>query len=77
MKYLSPSAQLRKWFDDDPEKWEIFRKAYKAALKKTEMIDELIRHIKNYKAVTLLYAAKDEEHNHALILQQYESKLLH
>jgi uncharacterized protein YeaO (DUF488 family) len=60
MKDLSPSAELRKWFDHDPEKWEAFRKGYKAELKNSETIDELIRYIKKYKAVTFLYAAKDE-----------------
>lgn len=70
MKPVAPSTELRKWFAHDPAKWESFQKKYKAELKKTSALDELITYIKKYKKVTLLYAAKDEQHNHAVVLQE-------
>lgn len=70
MKSVAPSAELRKWFAHDPAKWEPFQKKYKEELKKTGAFDEFRAYIKKYKKVTLLYAAKDEQHNHAVVLQQ-------
>ena len=70
MKAVAPSTDLRKWFAHDPVKWEIFQKKYKEELKKTGALDELISYIKKYKTVTLLYAARDEQHNHAVVLQE-------
>ena len=69
MKPVAPSTELRKWFAHDPVKWESFQKKYKEELKKTGALDELISNIKKYKTVTLLYAARDEQHNHAVVLQ--------
>ena len=47
----------------------IISKKYKEELKKTGALDELISNIKKYKTVTLLYAARDEQHNHEVVLQ--------
>jgi uncharacterized protein YeaO (DUF488 family) len=71
MKEIAPSAELRKWFNHAPEKWIAFSKAYNIELKKSETIPELAGYCEKHKIVTLLYAAKDEQHNQAVILQQF------
>ncbi|MGF7231838.1 DUF488 domain-containing protein [Arachidicoccus sp.] len=72
MKELAPSTSLRKWFNHDPEKWAAFGEAYQEELKhQKEAIKQLLDAIKKHKIVTLLYGAKDEKHNQALVLQKY------
>ena len=70
MKQVAPSTELRKWFAHEPAKWELFQKKYKEELEKTGALDELISYIKKYKKVSLLYAARDERHNHAIVLRE-------
>lgn len=71
MKEISPSTALRKWFHHDPGKWPEFSKHYRNELKQSDKLKELIDYVKKYKKVTFLYAAKDEKHNHALLLEKY------
>jgi len=68
LKDIAPSTELRKWFNHDPDKWKEFKKRYLKELKENkESVDILKSHLKK-KAVTLLYAAKDSDHNEALVL---------
>jgi uncharacterized protein YeaO (DUF488 family) len=68
-KDLSPSTDLRKWFGHDPERWPEFRKRYIEELRAhPEQIDEL-RALARQGPVTLVYAARDEEHNDAVVLR--------
>lgn len=76
MKEVAPSPSLRKWFNHDPEKWEVFSKEYEAELEKSGAVKELLRYLEKHGKVTLLYAAKDEEHNHALVLKNFLNKVL-
>jgi|SRR3954468_3913045 uncharacterized protein YeaO (DUF488 family) len=70
LKDIAPSTELRKWFSHDPEKWKEFRKRYNEELKKnTEQIKILKEQLKKG-IVTLVYGAKDEEHNEALVLKE-------
>lgn len=69
LKEVAPSAELRKWFNHEPEKWKQFSKKYKAELKSSAALDELKQLAQEHKSLTLLYAAKDEQHNNAVILQ--------
>ena len=71
IREVAPSSELRKWFNHDPEKWEGFKKSYKAELNKGQGVKELLREVQQHKSVTLLYGAKDETHNQAVVLQQY------
>lgn len=73
MKEIAPSTELRKWFHSDPEAdhWDQFIKAYNAELEKSDTVEELLADILKHTTVTLLYASKSEEHNHALILLQF------
>ncbi len=75
-KEVAPSAELRKWFNHDPEKWMAFGKAYKKELSGSPAAKELIHHCLAHKKVTFLYAAKDTLHNHAIILKKYIERLL-
>jgi len=70
-KQVTPSTELRKWFDHDPGKFEEFSQRYKGEL--TEKEDELSQMIERAgnERLTLLYAAKDTEHNHALVLKEF------
>ena len=70
LKEIAPSTELRKWFDHDPKKWEEFQQRYLRELKKnSEPVQTLKQELKKGK-VTLLYGAKDEEHNEAIVLLQ-------
>ena len=74
LKEIAPSTELRKEFNHMVDKWEKFKIAYHSELKNSLSVDELLDDIKNHKTVTLLYAAKDEEYNHALVLQDFIKK---
>lgn len=69
-KEIAPSTELRKWFDHDAHKFDEFDKRYKGELTDKEEIVNHLLEIASNQPVTLLYAAKDEEHNHALVLKE-------
>lgn len=71
VKETAPSPTLRKWFNHEPEKWEAFQLRYEEELQKNVAISDLLELIKTKKAVTLLYAARDEEHNQAVVLKSF------
>ena len=71
MKDIGPSTELRQWFGHDPNKWAEFQKKYRAELKnKGEMLDELRNLDKKHNQLTLLYGARDQEHNEAVIIAE-------
>lgn len=75
LKDLAPTTELRKWFNHDPTKWTEFKKRYLKELKKNKKaINELEVQIKKRKA-TLIYSAKDVEHNNAVVIKDYLEKL--
>lgn len=74
LKDIAPSAELRKWFNHDVERWEEFRKRYLAELRSLDEPVQTLRHALKKGAITLLYAAKDEKHNHALVLRDFLMK---
>ncbi len=74
LKEVAPSDELRKWFGHDPEKWEQFRQCYTAELKDKNEILEPIRKAAQGGTVTLVYSAKDTEHNQAVALKDYLEK---
>ena len=71
IKEVAPSNELRKWFGHDPEKWDDFRKRYRAEL--SENPDAVRRCLDWLRKdnVTLLYGARDKEHNQAVVLRDY------
>ncbi|MBB4481175.1 DUF488 domain-containing protein [Rhizobium etli] len=71
LKEVAPSPALRRWFGHDPAKWTEFQRRYRRELEKNaSAVEELERQIGTSDA-TLLYAAKDLQHNHAIVLQRF------
>ncbi len=69
-KDIAPSTDLRKWFAHVPEKWAAFKKKYTFEIEANKPVfDELKKIVRKNKNVTLLYAAKDEVHNEAVIIR--------
>jgi uncharacterized protein YeaO (DUF488 family) len=69
MKDLAPSAELRQWFGHDPARWNEFRRRYAAEVRaRPELLGEL-RTLARDGVVTLVYAARDEAHNDAVVLR--------
>jgi len=79
IKEIGPSTDLRKWFNHDPEKFNDFKSMYKKELKngeQKEAFEKLKEAAKENETVTLLFAAKDEEHNQARVLKEMLEKEL-
>lgn len=70
-KELAPSDALRKWFGHEPSLWVEFQKRYTAELQQNLALQEFINRIKMQKNITLIYSAKDTEHNNAIVLRRY------
>lgn len=71
LKDLGPSTELRQWFAHDPEKWLEFKAKYKVELKnKKAYLQEITTAAQQHQQVTLLYGAKDEAHNEALVIAE-------
>lgn len=73
IKEIAPSDELRHWFGHDPDKWDEFRKRYRAELDSNPVPVEELRALIAQGPVTLLFAAKDEQHNNAVALREYLS----
>jgi uncharacterized protein YeaO (DUF488 family) len=71
LKDVAPSTELRKWFDHRPDRWEQFRTRYAAELDRNSDTVAKLRAICVRGRVTLLYSARDVEHNQALVLAEY------
>jgi uncharacterized protein YeaO (DUF488 family) len=71
LKDIAPSKELRQWFDHDPAKWEEFKQRYLAELKQNDEQTRLLKQEMKKGAVTLVYGAKDTEHNDAVVLQEF------
>lgn len=75
-KGLAPSDELRRWFGHKPERWEEFKRLYTLELKMKER--QGLKKIKQYakrRTVTLLFGAKDAEHNNAIVLKKILEKM--
>ena len=71
VKELAPTTSLRRWFAHDPSKFDGFRERYFAELDaKVDLIEQCLAQWQG-QHVTLLYGAKDREHNQAVVLAQY------
>ena len=70
MKEIAPSNELRKWFGHDPERWEEFRRRYKAELAKKRELMAQLRELAREGPLTLVYSAHDEAHNQAVVLRE-------
>lgn len=68
-KQLAPSTELRKWFGHIPERFEEFSRKYIEELKANAEVAPILEEIRKHDVVTLLFGAKDEEHNNAVVLK--------
>lgn len=78
-KSVAPSSGLRKAFAHDPAKWEMFQKRYVAELEANPAAQSLVEQIRRFpdsSTVTLLYAARNEQDNEAVVLQHWLRKKL-
>lgn len=70
LRDIAPSNELRTWFSHDPSKWRDFRTRYHRELKARPELLEKLRGYSRSGAVTLLFAAKDVEHNNAVAIKE-------
>lgn len=70
LRDIAPSTNLRRWFGHRPERWSEFRRRYQAELQKHPELVEEIREAARAGPVTLVYAARDEAHNDAVVLKE-------
>lgn len=75
MKDVGPSNELRKWFAHDPQKWPEFSSKYEKELEqKADLLRKIVELESKSHIVTLIYSAKDEKHNQAVVLQDVLTK---
>ncbi len=70
LKEIAPSDELRKWFGHEPARWKEFRRRFREELQDETALLERLRGEARQGTVTLLFAAKDEEHNNAVVLRE-------
>jgi len=76
LKDVAPSTELRKWFDHDPKKWSAFKKRYFAELDEgLPGFEQLVERVGDG-PVTLVFSARDLEHNQAVALKEYLEGML-
>jgi uncharacterized protein YeaO (DUF488 family) len=71
LKDIAPSPELRKWFAHDPGRWKQFQRRYWKELQKNPAAVVELRGLIKKGHVTLIYAARDQEHNGALALKEF------
>jgi len=71
LKDIAPSAELRKWFDHDPQKWAEFQRRYAEELGQKPDLLDLLAQKESEGPVTLVYGARDEQHNAAAALKSF------
>jgi uncharacterized protein YeaO (DUF488 family) len=70
-KDVSPSPELRRWYNHDFAKWNEFKRRYRAELDQNQAAVDELREKCRSEHVTFVYAARDEHHNSALLLKEY------
>lgn len=71
LKDIAPTTELRQWFGHEPPKWAEFQKRYTEELKSNPALDALRILLKRENTITLLYGARDIEHNEAIVIRNY------
>ncbi len=71
LKEVAPSPELRTWFNHDPARWDEFQRRYRQELKDHPETWKPLLDAGKHGKVTLLYSARDEEHNSALLLKEF------
>jgi len=77
LKDVAPSSELRKWFGHDPQKWAEFKRRYFSELdEREEAVAPLLEQARQKRPLTLVFAARDTEHNNAVALRAWLEKRL-
>jgi uncharacterized protein YeaO (DUF488 family) len=76
LKEIAPSPELRKWFNHDVEKWKQFKTKYNAELKHSAFTEQILEETKKHHTITLVYSAKDEKHNQAVVIKEFLEKIM-
>jgi uncharacterized protein YeaO (DUF488 family) len=71
LKEIAPSTELRKWFAHDPDKWKSFRGRYQTEIKHNDGLIKVLKEKAREGTITLIYGARDQKHNEALVLKQF------
>ena len=71
LKDIAPSTELRKWFAHDPDKWKGFRGRYQTEIRNNHVRIKVLIQKAREGTITLVYGARDEKHNEALVLKQF------
>ncbi len=71
IKEIAPSNELRKWFGHEPAKYPEFRQRYLAELDANPAAAAFVKLVASHPQVILLFGAKDEQHNQAVVLKEY------
>ena len=71
MKDIAPSSELRRWFAHDPLRWKGFQRRYKQELRQHQKEVNELRTLARHGPITLVFAARDEEHNEAVVLRDF------
>lgn len=72
LREIAPSDELRKWFGHDPKRWAAFASKYRKELRSNrDAVREMKKLSREHRRLTLLYGARDTEHNQAAALRQF------
>ena len=74
LKDIAPTIKLRQWFKHEADRFDIFSEKYFDELMENEEVDVLLGLLSKHKNLTLLYSAKDLDHNQAIVLKQFLDK---
>lgn len=77
LKEIAPSNDLRRWFNHEAAKWSEFRERYEKELRENKPAVATLEERISGSTATLLYAAKDTEHNQAIVLRDFLMKRAH
>jgi len=69
LKDIAPSTELRKWFSHDPSKWAEFQTRYRRELRSKSDLIAVLKENEAKGPITLLFGARDQAHNEAVVLQ--------
>ena len=69
MKEIAPSTGLRKWFGHDPHRWQEFQRRYRSEIQRHPQQLDRLRTLAQHGGVTLVFSARDEVHNDAVVLK--------
>ncbi|MGE0621273.1 MAG: DUF488 domain-containing protein [Pseudomonadales bacterium] len=71
LKDVAPSTELRRWFGHEVKRWEGFQQRYRKELDANDEAVDILRRQHQQGRLTLVYGAKDESHNQAVVLRDY------